>query len=153
MFRALLPMFLIAAPVGAIAANDVTVVNEVFAERTVKQADGTSKTALVKARSVPPGARVVYVLNYKNLAAKPLTGFYLTYPVPKDARFDSADTAAATVSVDGGKSYGALANLKVAGSDGKLRSANNDDVTNVRWPTIVVPVGGAGKFSFKAIVK
>jgi hypothetical protein len=153
MFRALFALALIAAPAVALAANDVSVVNEVFAERSVAQADGKAKTVLVKVKSIPPGGKVVYVLSYRNLASRPLTGFFLTYPVPAAVVFDSAGQPGATVSVDGGKSFGSLATLKVAGADGKPRAARADDVTNVRWPTIVVPAGGSGKFSFRAIVK
>jgi hypothetical protein len=58
------------------------------------------------------------------------------------------------VSVDAGKSWGALASLKVKGADGKPRAAQGSDVTHVRWKLRdPVRAGEQGSVSYRAVLE
>jgi uncharacterized repeat protein (TIGR01451 family) len=154
MIRTLLAVVLAASPVSAFAAGAVGVVSEMFVERAVVQPDGKTKTVLVKQKSGPPGTQLVFTHSYRNTAAKPVANFGMTNPIPSGVDFVSTDDASASVSVDGGKTYGPLALVKVRAADGTQRAARPEDVTHVRWVfKTPIPAGGSGKLSFKGTVK
>ena len=58
------------------------------------------------------------------------------------------------MSVDGGKSWGQLASLRIANADGTSRAAQPADVTHIRW-AFAQPIGAgnAGELSFRGVVK
>lgn len=142
-----------AMPIAAQAANNVALTSEMLVERAVKQPNGATKTVLEAPKSVPPGAKLVFVLSYRNTGAGPATNFVINNPVPGGVAFESAD-AGSQVSVDGGRSFGPLAQAKTRAADGTLRAARPEDVTNVRWAMRApIPVGGAGRVSFRGSVK
>ncbi len=153
MYRALIALALIASPVVALAANDVSVVSEMFVEKTVVQA-GKPKVVLVKQKSGPPGTKLVFTHSYRNGGKAPATNFAMTNPIPSGVEYTGSDDAIAVVSTDGGKSFGPLALAKVRAADGAVRAARPEDVTHVRWALKApIAVGGSGKFSFKGTVK
>jgi len=83
---------------------------------------------------VVPGDRVRLTLNFTNNGAAPAAGVNLTNPIPDALVFDGTnDTAGFAVSVDGGKTFGALAALTVAVTGAGPRPAAANDVTHVRW--------------------
>ncbi len=154
MIRALLAFFLIASPVAALAANDVSVVSETFVEKTIVQPGAKPKVVLVKQKSAPPGAKLVFTHSYRNGGKAPAVGFTMTNPIPSGVDYLGSDDASASVSVDGGKTFGPLALAKVRGANGALRAATPEDVTHVRWALkTAIPAGGAGKFSYRGVVK
>lgn len=141
------------AAVNAQAAEQVQTSFKAFVEKSVASSDGTTKLVLAEPQKVFPGDKIVYVLSYRNAGGAPATNFAITDPIPGPLVFESTPDATALVSVDGGKSWGNLATLKVAGANG-LRAARPEDVTHVRWMLRgVVPAGGEGKLSFRATVK
>jgi uncharacterized repeat protein (TIGR01451 family) len=153
--RILIALFALFAPVAAAhAANDVTLSSEVFVERTKPDAQGKPIVSLEPPAVVTPGDKLVFVLSYKNAGAQPAAGFTLTNPIPASVSFTGAEGEGAVESVDGGKSWGQLATLKVTAADGTSRAATPADVTHVRWtfgPAIAV--GEAGKLRFRGVVK
>jgi uncharacterized repeat protein (TIGR01451 family) len=150
----LIALFALIAPVAANAANDVALTSAVFVEKTVPQADGKTRLVLEEPHVVVPGDKLVFVLAYRNQGAKPATDFVVTNPMPGAVAYQGTPDAAAIVSVDGGKSWGALAALKVRKADGTVRAAYPEDVTHVRWAMKApIPVGAAGKLSFRGIVR
>jgi hypothetical protein len=152
--RAFIAFTLIASPVAALAANDVTVVSDMFVEKTIAQPGAQPKIMLVKQKSGPPGTRLVFVHSYRNGGRAPAANFAMTNPMPSGVGYLGSDDTTATVSVDGGKTFGPLATAKMRSTDGSLRAATPDDVTHVRWALkSAIPVGGTGKFSFSGIVK
>lgn len=154
MFRTFLAIALIASPVAALAANDVTVVSEMFVEKTIAQPGAKPKIVLVKQKSGPPGTKLVFTHSYRNGGKAPAANFAMTNPIPSGIDYLGSDDAIAVVSVDGGKSFGPLAVAKLRGADGALRAARPEEVTHVRWALKApIAVGGTGKFSFKGIVK
>lgn len=79
MIRSLIALALLTLAIGtpavALAANDVALASEMLVERTVKQANGTTKVVLEVPKSVLPGARLVFDLSYRNTGSAPATNF------------------------------------------------------------------------------
>jgi hypothetical protein len=149
---ALIAVFLPAS--AAMAANDVALNSSVFVEKTVQEANGRTRIVLEPPALVVPGDKLLFVLNYKNGGAKPATDFTVTNPMPGAVAFTGSETDGALVSVDGGKSWGALAMLKVSDQDGIVRTARPEDVTHVRWVLRnPIPSGQGGKLSFRGVVR
>jgi uncharacterized repeat protein (TIGR01451 family) len=153
--RFLIALFALFAPVAAAhAAGNVSLASEVFVEKTKLDAHGKPTVALEPPAVVTPGDKLVFVLSYSNATAQPATGFTLTNPIPASVSFTGAEGEGAVVSVDGGKSWGQLATLKVAAADGTSRAATPADVTHVRWTFgRAIAVGEAGKLRFRGVVK
>src|SRR5690606_1178987 len=115
----LLGAMLCIAVSGVAAAQDaspIQISNAVFQEVEVKADDGSVSTRLVPAAKVVPGGEVVYRLEYRNNGDQPATNVNIDNPLSAELVFVSADTAPTAVSVDGGESFGQLAELFVIGS-------------------------------------
>jgi len=152
--RYLLAFFALTLPAAAFAQSDVTLTSEMFVERTVPQANGTAKTVLEKPDSVPPGAKLVFVLSYRNQGSAPAANFSVTNPIPAGVAFESAVDGGSEVSVNGGTNWGSLGTARVRNPDGTTRAARPDEVTHVRWVLkSPIAVGGQGKLSFTGTVK
>lgn len=152
--KLLLILIAIFAPVSAAAATDVALTSSVFVEKAVAQADGKTRLVLEEPRVVVPGDRLVFVLAYKNQGGKPAADFVVTNPMPGAVAYQGTGDAGALVSIDGGKNWGALPALKVRKADGSVRAAYPEDVTHVRWAMkSPIPVGAAGKLSFRGVVR
>ena len=141
-------------PSVALAAPEVSLASEVLVERVRQGTHGKPAVVLEAPKLVTPGDRLHFVLAYKNEGQQPAADFVVTNPVPAAVAYTESDGEGAVLSVDGGKSWGELAALRVKESDGTLRPAGPQDVTHVRWKfTRAIPAGGAGKLSFRATVK
>ena len=154
--KILLAIIALFAPAAALAAQDVSLSSEIFVERQEQDAAGSAKTVLepVEKARVVPGDSLVFVLSYKNASAEPATDFVVTNPLPAAVTYTGHEGQAPEVSIDGGKSWGQLADLKVAEADGTERAAEARDVTHVRWAFAnAIPAGQAGKLSFRGVVK
>ena len=141
-------------PAAAIAANEVAVSSKVMVERVKPAPDGSNRIVREEPGIVTPGDKLVFLLSYRNGGAAPATGFRVTNPIPGAIAFAGGESEGATVSVDGGKSWGALAALEVANADGTSRPAAPEDVTHIRW-SFASPIapGRAGQLSFRGVVK
>jgi uncharacterized repeat protein (TIGR01451 family) len=147
-----------AASVLCIASPSIAQVsleNKVLRESVRISSDGTRTTSVAPARTMAPGNVAVYVMTYRNGGTKPATNLVIDNAVPADVRFSGAgkDSAEPMVSIDRGKTYGRLQDLKVA-SAGASRAAQFSDVTNVRWK-IAGPVapGASGSVSYRGVLK
>lgn len=135
-------------------ANSVALDNDVFVERVSTDADGKRKVTLEAPKVVVPGDRLVFVLNYRNASGKPADKFVVTNPMPSAVQFAEQADDNAVVSVDGGKNWGTLTELRVVDTNGDQRPARTDDVTHIRWAfSQPIPAGGSGKLMFRGIVK
>ena len=147
----------ISAMIGATAASapsEVTLANNAFVERVHVDAQGRRTTALEPPSIVTPGDHVVFVLTYRNGGHQPATGFVVTNPIPQAVSFEGVEGNQAIVSVDGGRSWGALASLTVAQADGSRRAALASDVTHIRWSFgRPIAAGEEGRLSFRGVVK
>jgi len=138
-----------AAPTFA-RAPAVALEGDVKVVRQVTE-NGRTSERLEEPNQVLPGDRLVFTTRYTNGGAEPATDFVVTNPLPgpvKLARVDSFE-----VSVDGGKTFGALAALKATGADGKPRAAELADVTHVRWRLASIAPGASGEVKYFAEVR
>jgi len=144
---------LVTAP--AYAGGPIQVSSKVMVEKKVAAKDGTTSVTLAPTKKVVPGDKVVFVLDYRNTGAQPISNLVLDNPVPQQLAYRSPAQGSPTpeVSVDG-KTYGELATLRVRTAAGGQRPASPDDVTNVRW-RLASPVtaGAHGQFAFQAVLK
>jgi len=142
---------LLAAPV---MAAGLRVTNSVLVQEKTIAADGSTRVALVPAKRVTPGDRVVYRVAYANEVGQAISGVVVSNPVPGDLvyRGPAEGSPAPDVSVDG-KSFAPLAQLQVRDARG-LRAAEPQDVRIVRWRVAgSIPAGGTGQYAFEAALK
>jgi uncharacterized repeat protein (TIGR01451 family) len=149
-----LALLALLAPATAFAADNVTLTSKVLVERVKPDSNGKPVTVREEPGVVTPGDRLVFVLSYRNAGSQPATGFTLTNPIPPAVAFTASDDASAVVSVDDGKSWGALASLKVVQADGTSRAAVPADVTHIRWSFgRPIAAGSGGELSFRGVVE
>jgi uncharacterized repeat protein (TIGR01451 family) len=141
-------------PSAALAQNQVALTSQVFVERTVTDASGAAHVALEPPGVVTPGDHLVFVLSYRNNGAAPASDFVVSNPIPDSVVFDGTGSPGAVYSVDGGRTWGALAALSVRGADGNSRPATPADVTGVRWRFAqAIAAGAGGELRFRGVVK
>lgn len=144
----------IACAAIAQAAGQLALDGAVYQEIEVRTPEGEVVMKRVPAARVVPGGEVVYEINFANSGDAPVTNVAIDNPVPPELTFVAVEGIPLTaVSVDGGKAYGALAELSVATDDGQARPAQPADVTHLRWVLGEVAPGTSGKVAFKARVK
>jgi uncharacterized repeat protein (TIGR01451 family) len=152
--KTIIALLALAAPSAAWAADSVSLTSEVLVEHVKQQADGSSRVVREEPKVVTPGDKLVFLLSYRNGGAEPATGFVVTNPIPASVAFSGGESEGAIVSIDGGKSWGPLASLKIANPDGSQRAATPDDVTHIRWAFAQpIAAGRAGQLSFRGVVK
>ena len=147
MIRFLFAAALIAAPAYA-AAPAVALSSDVKVERVVG-----GQPVLLAAAHVVPGDRLVFRNSYRNGGTTPATRFVVTNPVPAAVAWTGDASAGIEASVDGGRSFGALATLKVKGAGSQPRAAIPADVTHLRWTLASIAPGGAGQLSYRGVVR
>lgn len=140
---------------GLAQAQGLELTNEVFQEIQVTNPDGTVETRTAPVKTVVPGTRVIYVINYRNTGTAPAENVTITNPVPAALVYEGIEgpVDVTDVSVDGGAAYGALATLTVPGPDGEPRPALESDVTHLRWVLPQLAPGAEGSVSFAARVE
>lgn len=157
-FQYVIPALLLAFPSAlmAQAAPTVSLASKTQAVKDVVDASGKKKRTLVDPTTVLPGQPLVIWLTYKNNGKQPATNFVINNPISKGLDFTGFGEKSdwGIVSVDGGKTFGPLATLKVMGPDKKPRAAIPADVTNLRWTfTKPIAAGTGGMISFYAVVE
>lgn len=143
-----------AAPAAAQGnAAPIALNGDVKAEKIVTDADGEERIELVEPTSIVPGDRLVFGTDYANNGADAVTNFVVTNPLPAAVRLAPDADPALDVSVDGGKTWGALAALTFTNSDGTTRPAAHADVTHVRWVLASIAPGTSGRLTYPAIIR
>lgn len=139
--RLLLASLLLLPSTAALAALELS--TEAFRDVEVVRKDGKKEVKRESVKKVVPGQEVIYVITYRNTGKEPAAGVVINNPVPAEMAYQSGSAqglgSRVDVSVDGGKTFGALEALKVTGKDGKPRAAEAADVTGLRW-TLLAPV-------------
>ncbi len=136
------------------AATPLQLSSDVFVERTIARDDGTKTVVLEKPKMVTPGDNLVFVVRYKNVSAATANNFVVTNPLPPAVTFDGTSDGLEVVSIDGGKSWGLLGNLRVAKDNGATRAAQRSDVTHIKWNlNQPLTAGAEGKLIFRGVVK
>ncbi|WP_068076428.1 hypothetical protein [Novosphingobium lentum] len=141
----------ILAPVAAQATDPVQLASDVFVERFQPGPNGRVSRILERPQGLHPGDQLVFVVNWKASRARPFT---VTNPLPRAVSFQRSVDGAEEVSVDGGRSWGRLEDLRVTDRDGGLRHANPEDVTHLRWrvPDRLAAIG-AGQITYRGVVR
>lgn len=127
--------------------SDVKVVKSIVNE------DGTTVTALVDPEVVVPGDRVIFGTEYSNSGPDPVENIIVTNPLPAAVSLAEDADPDLSVSVDGGITWGRLAELQVTQNNGEVRPAAPADVTHVRWILAVVGPGESGRLEYSAIIR
>lgn len=155
MLRSTLGLLTLVVPAHALAAPEqVTLSSDVAVERIVADGSGSPKVKLEAPNVVTPGDKLVFTVAYANKSGSPANDFVVTNAVPKAVAFTGDQTSGALMSIDGGKSWGALSSLAVKAADGSSRAALPSDVTHIRWSfKKAIPSGETGKLSFRAVVR
>ena len=153
-------------------AADVKIESKVKVERSVTTHAGGINTTLHDPKDVKvvPGDKLVFINAFKNIGSSPVTGFVVNNPVHPAVAFTEVDETWAEVSVDGGKNFGKLEDLRVtepgeASAEGDSeatptpvadieREARPEDVTHVKW-VFAQPIaaGEFGELRFRGVVK
>ncbi|GGB66592.1 hypothetical protein [Blastomonas aquatica] len=154
MLRTTIALLAMVAPVAAFASGDVRTKSSIFVEKIDPQGSGARRVRLEPARQVSPGERLIYVVEYRNVGKRPVQGFTVTNPLPRTVRLDETVDGSEMVSIDGGRSWGLLPDLRVSLGDGSWRPANPDDVTHLRWQVgDRLMQGETRRVTFRAIVR
>ena len=138
-------------PVAAHAAGQVQFASDVFIERFQPASGGRVARVLERADQLHQGDRVIFVVNWKASRDGPFT---VTNPLPRAIAFESTANGEEEVSVDGGRSWGALEALSVRASNGRWRSAVPEDVTHLRW-RVPAPLAllRTGQMTYRGVVR
>ncbi|KPQ31843.1 MAG: hypothetical protein HLUCCX21_03000 [Porphyrobacter sp. HL-46] len=134
-------------------ASPVSLSGDVKAVKVITEADGSERTELVEPGTIVPGDRLVFGTDYANNGSDTVTNFNVTNPLPGAVRLAPDADPALTVSVDGGKTWGRLAELTVTASDGTARAATHEDVTHVRWVLASIAPSEKGRLTYPAIIR
>lgn len=139
---------------AVLAATPLQIDSDVFVERRIAQPNGAVKVVLEAPKMVTPGDNLVFVIHYRNVGNQTAMDVTVTNPLPAAVMFNGTTDGLEAVSVDGGRNWGVLAQLKVTGSDGITRPARMSDVTDVRWNVNQPLTAGAeGKLIFRGVVR
>lgn len=128
----------LATGLPALAQPAVSLDSAVFVER-----ESASARVLEKASRLSAGDRVVTVLTWRRNGAG---GFTLTNPLPRGLYYQGSAEGDEEVSVDGGRTWGKLENLRV-----RKRLATPEDVTHIRWK--IASSAPTGRIAYSAIVR
>ena len=140
-FVSLAATLCLAAP--AIAAPLVAIDSAVYVERSLP---GKGRM-LQPASQLRQGDRVIYVVSWTRMGGA--GAFTVSNPLPRSVYYQGSADGSEEVSLDGGRTWGKLDQMRVGG-----RMATPEDVTNVRWH---IPANeaarGAGEITYSAIVR
>ncbi len=125
------------------AKPNVATDSAVFVERS----QGAQVRRLEPAKDLSRGDRVVTIVRWYRLGGD--GGFTITNPMPNAIYFQRSTHTEDEVSVDGGKTWGKLEDLRIGS-----RVATPEDVTHIRWH---IPANqariGAGQIAYSGIVR
>jgi hypothetical protein len=144
-FRGILALCALTQAAPALAAERVALSHDVFVERA-----GEDGRVLEPARNLHRGERVVYVVSWRAAAGERFT---ITNPLPRTVAYQGSADGAEQVSVDGGATWGKLAELRVRDGAG-WRDATPEDVTHLRWQVPrALALAGSGSLTWCACVR
>lgn len=154
---------LLAASAGAVSAQsssvqlraqiDVSISAERIVE--VEGPDGTKRNQLVAATTPAAGEELIYTVSFANTGGALADGVRVTSPIPPEASYVDGTAYGpgcdVLFSVDGGRSFGAPNELRVADESGS-RAAAASDYTHIRWVLSTPLAPGAKGFArFRAV--
>ena len=146
-----------AGQVFAVEKGQIELKSVAEVEETVTNEKGEKEIKRVAAKdaTVIPGDIVIFTTTYKNIGDKDADDVVIDNPVPQHMTYvdfsAEGEGASITFSIDDGKSYDFVGNLKVKNVDGTERKAVAKDYTHIRW-TLEKSInpGGKGSVVFRA---
>jgi hypothetical protein len=127
----------------ALANPAVTLNSAVYVER----AQSGDVRVLEPASQLSRGDRIVTVVTWQLRSGN--GGFSVTNPLPRGIYYQGSASGDEEVSVDGGRSWGKLGQLRLGN-----RMATPEDVTHVRWHVPATQaVAGRGNIAYSGIVR
>lgn len=135
------------------AQQALTLKGEVMLVKSEVAEDGTVITKLVPPDVVVPGDRVVFSTTYRNNLTETVSNAVIRNPLNPAVRLAEDADPDLSVSIDGGVTWGKLAELSITNEDGTSRAAVAADVTNVRWIIEKVEPDQGGSVEFQAIIR
>ena len=144
--------FASAAPIVPQEQN-ILLEGDVMVEKTTTNDAGETSVELVAPDTIVPGDKLIFGTDYTNSGAETVENFTVTNPLPEAVMLAPDADANLMVSVDGGASWGVLAELTVAKDDGTTRAAEHADVTHVRWTLPSVAPSESGMVEYPAIIR
>ncbi len=115
--------------------------------------NGAEKQILAEPKVVVPGDTLLFTTAYRNVSSQAVKNFVITNALPGGVALAPEGAASQMVSVDGGKTWGALGTLSVNGNDGTKRPTHAGDVTHLRWILTEIKPGVAGEVTYLALVR
>lgn len=142
-YRQIAVLAALAWPQVAHGAPAVITDSSVYVERR----DENSARRLEMADSFGKGDRIVTVLRWQR--PRRARSFTITNPLPRAISYQASSRSDEAVSVDGGRTWGRLGELKIGN-----RLASPEDVTHVRWriPERIAALG-RGQIAYSGIVR
>ena len=146
------------AAAGEPAMGTIELRSEAEVEISVTLDDGSLATQRVPATKVIPGDEVIFTLHYRNFGTEPAEDVFITNPVPQHMDLQGAADLPAGLdiaySVDGGRIFGPMTQLKITDSEGDERPAVPSDCTHLRW-TFEKPLepGANGSVYYTALLQ
>ncbi|MDE2302503.1 MAG: hypothetical protein KGK11_08070 [Sphingomonadales bacterium] len=135
-----------AAPLPAMARPAVMLDSAIFIEHS-GAAHGTPSRMIEPAQNFTRGERVVTLVSWTVAAGR--GGFTVVNALPPTLAWQKSADGTEEVSVDGGRNWGRLEDLRVG-----TRRATPEDVTHVRWH--ISPqqaLVGAGRIAYAGFVR
>ncbi len=113
----------------------------------VERSEAGRIRSLEPARQLTRGDRVITVVRWQRQVGT--GGFTITNPMPRAIAYQASARDHEEVSVDGGRSWGQLGELRLG-----RRIATPEDVTHVRWRVpSQVAARGRGQIAYSGIVR
>jgi len=151
-------VFLYSISISAFAADKLLLSNSVFQEIEVANSKGKKEIKRTEISTAMPGSELIYIITYKNPGNEPAEDVVIHNPLAKELLYKDqsaqGENAAIFVSVDGGKKYGDLAQLRIPTAKRAWRPAEARDVTHLRFKlSKPVQPQEEGTVSFRVVLK
>lgn len=137
---------------GSATAQDKPVALESKVQLMRSAQDG-GQPQLLEPENVVPGDTLLFTTSFHNESAAVVTNFVVVNPVAASLQLTEEAAGQTDVSVDGGKTWGALSQLKLVEVGGDERPATIGDVTHLRWKFTQIQPGETGRVQFVAAVR
>lgn len=135
----------------AVALDSAVYVERAGGNDRASSVGGGLTRSLQVADRLSRGDRIVTILTWQRLAGagRQQAGFTVVNPLPRQVAYQGSARDDEQVSVDGGRTWGRLGELNIAG-----RLATAEDVTHVRWHVDPRQAAqGQGSIAYSAIVR
>ena len=150
LFAGLLTISTIAATPTAAQEKPVALESKVQLMRPV---EGGGQPQLVEPENVVPGDMLLFTTSFHNEGAAPVTDFVVVNPVADSLELTAEAAGQTEVSVDGGRSWGPIAQLRIVDEAGQEHPATIEDITHMRWKFAQIQPGETGRVQFIASVR